>query len=268
MLHPDFLHPKKISLPTFHAHTMENISDEYTHYLETIDFLQDEELQRYLDEAISTHNDSSSHDGTQSSLMANKNIVSERNRRKKLNERLYALRSVVPNITKMHKESIVKDAIDYIQKLHEEERKLQAEISDWGSAGTSSKSTISESDHDDTFSSNPKRITIESFYDSGGSRSSPIEVLELRVSSMGEKTVVISLTCSKRTNTMVKLCEMFESLNLEILSANITSFSDRVLKTVFIQADETEKDILKIKIETAIAALNAPNYANSDSMLI
>ncbi|CAA2934888.1 transcription factor bHLH35 [Olea europaea subsp. europaea] len=101
----------------------------------------------------------------------------------------------------MHKESIVKDAIDYIQKLHEEERKIQAEISDLESAGSSSKSTISEFDHEETFSSNPKRVTSESFYDSGGSRSSPIEVLE---------------------------------------------------------ADEKEKDLLKIKIETAIAALNAP----------
>ncbi|CAA2934889.1 transcription factor bHLH35 [Olea europaea subsp. europaea] len=240
---------------------MENISDEYTHCWETNTFFQAEDLQGYLDEEIPTH-DSSSQDGTQSSLMANRNIVSERNRRKKLNERLYALRSIVPNITKMHKESIVEDAIDYIQKLQEEERKIQAEISDLESAETSSKSTISEFDHDETFSSSPKRLTNESFYDSRGSRSSPIEVLELRVSSMGEKTVVISLTCSKRTNTMVKLCEIFESLNLKIISANIAAFSDWVLKTVFVQADETEKDILKIKIERAIAALNALHNAN------
>lgn len=33
--------------------------------------------------------------------MASKNIVSERNRRKKLNERLFALRAVVPKISKV-----------------------------------------------------------------------------------------------------------------------------------------------------------------------
>lgn len=47
--------------------------------------------------------------------------------------------------------------------------------------------------------------------------------------------MVVSLTCSKRTDTMVKLCEVFESLKLKIITANITAFSGRVLKTVFIE---------------------------------
>ena len=53
-----------------------------------------------LEEAISGSYDSSSPDGAASSP-ASKNIVSERNRRQKLNQRLFALRSVVPNITKV-----------------------------------------------------------------------------------------------------------------------------------------------------------------------
>ncbi|KAL8480273.1 hypothetical protein ACS0TY_026991 [Phlomoides rotata] len=57
------------------------------------------------------------------------NTVSERNRRHKLNERLYALRAVVPNITKMDKASTIKDAIEYIKSLQDEERRIKLEMS-------------------------------------------------------------------------------------------------------------------------------------------
>lgn len=59
--------------------------------------------------------------------------------------------------------------------------------------------------------------------------------MQLRVSNMGEKTIVVSLTCSKGPDTMVKLCDIFESLNLRIITANITAFSGRLLKTVFVE---------------------------------
>ncbi|XP_031110436.1 uncharacterized protein LOC116014503 [Ipomoea triloba] len=48
----------------------------------------------YFEEVISAYYDLSSSDGSQSSA-ASKNIVSERNMRKKLNERLFALRAIV-----------------------------------------------------------------------------------------------------------------------------------------------------------------------------
>jgi hypothetical protein len=47
--------------------------------------------------------------------------------------------------------------------------------------------------------------------------------------------MVVSVTCNKRTDTMVKLCEVFESLNLKILTSNLTSFSGMIFHTVFIE---------------------------------
>lgn len=55
-----------------------------------------------MDEALSEYYDSSSPDGAASSAASSKNIVSERNRRHKLNQRLFALRAVVPNISKVN----------------------------------------------------------------------------------------------------------------------------------------------------------------------
>ena len=57
-----------------------------------------------FDDSLSCYyeNDSSSPDGNNGSSMASsKNVVSEKIRRQKLNDRLFALRAVVPNITKV-----------------------------------------------------------------------------------------------------------------------------------------------------------------------
>ncbi|XP_038695198.1 transcription factor bHLH35 [Tripterygium wilfordii] len=242
---------------------MENC-EEYQNYWETKMFLQNEELDSWaIDEAISGYYDSSSPDGGPSA--ASKNIVSERNRRRKLNERLFALRAVVPNISKMDKASIIKDAIDYIQELHEQEKRIQTEIFELESGKLKKYPSGFVFDQQELpLLLKPKRKKLEQqFYDSAGSRISPIEVLECRVVYMGEKTLLVSLTCIKRTDTMFKLCEVFESLKLKIITANITTISGRLLKTVFIETDEEEKDVLKIKIETAIAALSDPQSPTS-----
>ncbi|KAL9445231.1 hypothetical protein AB3S75_018255 [Citrus x aurantiifolia] len=241
---------------------MENLGEdyqqEYQNYWETKMFLQNEEFDTWpLDEAFSGYYDSSSPDGAASSA-ASKNIVSERNRRKKLNERLFALRSVVPNISKMDKASIIKDAIDYIQELHEQEKRIRDEIMELES-GKSNKNFGFDFEQELPVLLRPKKKKIDQFFDSAGSRTAPVEILELGVKSMGEKILVVSVTCSKRTDTMVKLCEAFESLKLKIITANITAVAGRLLKTAFIEADEEEIDDLKIKIQTAIQALNDPS---------
>ncbi|XP_038709964.1 transcription factor bHLH35-like [Tripterygium wilfordii] len=229
--------------------------------LETKMFFQNEEIDSWaIDEAISEYCDLSSLDGGGS--VASKNLVSERNRRKKLNERLFALRAVVPNISKMDKASTIKDAIDYIQELHEQERIIQAEILQLKSEKLKkipSGFVFDPQELELPVLMNPKRKKIgQQSNDYGGSGDSPIEVLEYRVVYMGEKTLLVSLTCIKRTDTMVEICKMFESLRLKIITANITTISGKLLKTVFVEADDEEKDVLKIKIETTIAALSDP----------
>ncbi|KAK8543283.1 hypothetical protein V6N13_136191 [Hibiscus sabdariffa] len=234
---------------------IENIGDEYKNYWETKYFLENEEYSSWAIDEFSGYYDSSSPDGAASSV-ASKNIVSERNRRKKLNERLFALRAVVPNISKMDKASIIKDAIDYIQELHDQESRIQAEIMELESGKVMKNPGFGHDQELPVLRS--KKTKLDNIFDYGGSTASHIEVLELKVTHMGEKTMVVSITCSKRTDTMVKLCEVFESLKLKIITANITVISGRLLKTVFIEADEREKEELKVQIETAIAALNDP----------
>lgn len=143
----------------------------------------------------------------------------------------------------MDKASIVKDAIDYIQVLHDQERTIQAELMELETRKLELRNLDS--------STMKKRI------DPSGSR---IEILEvsyefvmqiifiwrckfykrneiwqLNVSYVGDKTVLVSLKCSKRRDTIVRLCEVFEYLKLSILTANISTFSQSLFNTLFIQ---------------------------------
>lgn len=54
-------------------------------------------------------------------------VEAERQRREKLNQRFYALRAVVPNISKMDKASLLGDAIAYITDLQAKIRVMEAE---------------------------------------------------------------------------------------------------------------------------------------------
>ncbi|KAL5098192.1 hypothetical protein RYX36_002519 [Vicia faba] len=158
----------------------------------------------------------------------------------------------------MDKASIVKDAIEYIEHLQEQQKNIEAEIMELESGMPDSINQNYDFDQELPVLLRSKKKRTDQLYDSISSTNSPIELLELRVTYMGENTVVVSMTCSKRTDTMVKLCEVFESLNLKIITANITCFSGTLLKTVFIQANEEDKDLLQLQIQTAIAALNDP----------
>ncbi|KAI3929170.1 hypothetical protein MKX01_006406, partial [Papaver californicum] len=210
--------------------------EDYKLYWETKMFLQNEELELDswgFDEPISGYYDSSSPDGAASSSVTAKNIVSERNRRKKLNDRLFALRAVVPKISKMDKASIIKDAIEYIQELHERERAIQSELTELESGKL--KKSMSDIDLEHMNLSKPKKKRIDRTDDSSGSQTPSIESLELRIYNLGEKTMVVSLTCDKKTDTMVRLCEVFESLKLKIVTANISAVSGRLWKTVYVE---------------------------------
>ncbi|KAI3896014.1 hypothetical protein MKW92_017977, partial [Papaver armeniacum] len=193
-------------------------------YWETDLFLQSEELPLDswgLDEPISSYFGPSSPDGAALPLVTAKHIVSERNRRKKLNDRLCALRAVVPNISK------------YIEELHEQERVIQSEITELESRKL--KKSVSDTDLEHVNISKTKKKGIDRACDSSGSQTSSFESLELRIHNVGENTIVARLTCDKKSDIMVRLCQVFESLKLKIIKANISVVSGRLWKTVYVE---------------------------------
>ncbi|GLU16177.1 hypothetical protein SLE2022_326220 [Rubroshorea leprosula] len=99
----------------------------------------------------------------------------------------------------MDKASIIKDAIDYIPKLHEQEKRIQVEIRELESRKSNKNpANYDIFDQELLVLLRSKKTKVNSFYDSSGSKASPIEVLEMKVTEMREKMVVVSITCSNK----------------------------------------------------------------------
>uniref|UniRef100_K3Y8D3 BHLH domain-containing protein n=2 Tax=Setaria italica TaxID=4555 RepID=K3Y8D3_SETIT len=264
------------------------MGDSFEYYWEMQRLIESEELSSmYLgaqDDALSCY-DSSSPDGSMSNSSwapavtvtaadddkaaggagaagANKNIIMERDRRRKLNEKLYALRSVVPNITKMDKASIIKDAIEYIEQLQAEERRMLQEVRALEPAGGSDEERY---EYDEGLLLQAERTkkmrrarSVPSIAADGAAPPppAPVEVLELRVSEVGERVLVVSVTCGKGRDAMARVCRAVEELRLRVITASITSVAGCLMHTIFVEVDQGDRIEMKHRIEAALTQLD------------
>nr|CAE04678.3 OSJNBb0018A10.7 [Oryza sativa Japonica Group] len=218
---------------------------------------------------------------------ANKNILMERDRRRKLNEKLYALRSVVPNITKMDKASIIKDAIEYIQRLQAEEQQMLREVAALESAAAASAAPAAANPfaglgadeeheyghhHPSSSSERTKKVkralSVSSISDAllaAAAPAPPVEIQELRVSEVGDRVLVVSVTCSKRRDAMARVCRALEELRLRVITANITSVAGCLMHTLFVEVDHMDSVQMKQMVEAALSQLVATGRCGSAS---
>ncbi|KAJ3693952.1 hypothetical protein LUZ60_009432 [Juncus effusus] len=180
-----------------------------------------------------------------------KNLVAERKRRKKLNDRLYMLRSLVPKITKMDRASILGDAIDYINTLQKEVKELQDELEavspeNGGSKGSDDISNSQEDQmmkqnnqsnggdntpnsllNDNTFSRDQTKKSsdeLPSIEDRGLEMEPQVEVRQVEGNEF-----FLQVLCERKKGGFVRLMEAMSSLGLEVNNANLTTYKTLVL---------------------------------------
>ncbi|KAM0914242.1 hypothetical protein ACQ4PT_011668 [Festuca glaucescens] len=254
------------------------------------------------------YHDSSSPDAWYSSPMASAVAASSRKvavpagsfRGRRLNDKLYAIRSVVPNITKvnrssciymracfdcemcklgktqMDKASIVKDAIEYVRQLQEQERQLLAEMSILESAAPATHGQLLATAERGAQAvvlrdccahhAMPPMKKMRSFMSSStaatpasamATTSRRIEALEVRVTGVGDKVLLVSVACRHRKEAIAKVCLALDGLRLHIISTNVTSTSGTLKYTALVQKGEIRQSEMKEVIETAIAQVDA-----------
>ena len=79
----------------------------------------------------------------------------------------------------MDKASIIKDAIEYIQHLHEQEKSIQSEIMELESGKLKKNPSYEFEQELPVLLRSKKKKTEQQIYDSLCSRNSPVEVLEV-----------------------------------------------------------------------------------------
>lgn len=172
-----------------------------------------------------------------------KNLVAERKRRKKLNERLYSLRALVPKITKMDRASILGDAIEYVKELQQQVKELQEDLletkeDDMQPNGTSSVQEDGGQQIEDNginlradeVQCSLKADLVRISCDANERRIDDLnQPMQVEVSKMDGQIFSLRIFCEKRPGVFVKLMQALDVLGLDVLHANITTFRGLVL---------------------------------------
>ncbi|KAL8218919.1 hypothetical protein R6Q57_022292 [Mikania cordata] len=166
------------------------------------------------------------HKKVKQSKYLSKNLVAERNRRKRIKDSLYTLRALVPRISKMDKASIIGDAIEYILDLQKIVKGLQDELKE-----------LEEQDcnmHDDE-----------------------VEV-EVEVHEINAREFLLKLMCSYKPDGFLRLMQTLDSMGLEVINITVTTCNARVLNILNLKAKEKEVAVKSLR-DSLLAICSAKN---------
>ncbi|XP_013603808.1 PREDICTED: transcription factor bHLH90-like [Brassica oleracea var. oleracea] len=175
-----------------------------------------------------------------------KNLHSERKRRERINQRIYALRALVPVITKMNKNGTLSDAVDYISELLVEKQKLEDELS-----GINEVECRAE---EEAVIANPEAEKVSSKLNKNVNNEVNLEVHET-----GEGDFLIRVAQEHKQDGFKRLIEAVDSCGLEIINVNVTRLDLTVMTILNVKANkygitrEDLRDLLFKMIITSVA---------------
>uniref|UniRef100_A0A2P2KBI0 Transcription factor n=1 Tax=Rhizophora mucronata TaxID=61149 RepID=A0A2P2KBI0_RHIMU len=149
-------------------------------------------------------------------------VEAERQRREKLNQRFYALRAVVPNVSKMDKASLLGDAISYIKELRS---KLQTAESDKEELEKQVESIKKEFPGKDS-RSRPPPPNQKLKSNSHGSKTAEMDI-DVRIIGWD---AMIRVQCSKKNHPAARLMVALKDLDLDVNHASVSVVNDLMIQ--------------------------------------
>ncbi|XP_074563693.1 transcription factor MYC2-like [Curcuma longa] len=166
-------------------------------------------------------------------------VEAERQRRQKLNQRFYALRSVVPNVSKMDKTSLLSDAVGYINEL---QAKLQSAEAD--------KEALRD-----------QMETVKKKHDPAAFMHGGCHDMELEVKVLGSEAM-IRVQCQKRNSPAARLMVALMELDLEVLYASVSVVKDLMIQQTTAKMSEN-RSFTAEQLEAGLYSRLAANPATT-----
>ncbi|XP_057421731.1 transcription factor DYT1-like [Lotus japonicus] len=146
-----------------------------------------------------------------------KNLETERKRREKLSSRLLMLRSLVPIITNMNKETIIDDSITYIKKLQDEVESLTRELP--GIEANSKEVAKPKVDQFDA-AEEMKKWGIQE---------------EVQVTKIDGNKLWVKMIIENKRGGFKNLVQSLDTYGIELIDTNVTAMKGALLITTCIQ---------------------------------
>uniref|UniRef100_A0A2N9EDH6 Transcription factor n=1 Tax=Fagus sylvatica TaxID=28930 RepID=A0A2N9EDH6_FAGSY len=150
-------------------------------------------------------------------------VEAERQRREKLNQRFYALRAVVPNVSKMDKASLLGDAIMYINELKGKLQTEETDKEDLQKQVEALKKELASKDSRYSASGLPPSLP-----DQDPNMSKLID-LDIDVKIIGWDAM-IRIQCSKKNHPAARLMAALKELDLDVHHASVSVVNDLMIQ--------------------------------------